>query len=96
MRAFLRGRCFCSSLDADKSSMLSKSRLRETAGTPVGLVVDTPMVAALVGADARVRGGSIIRIFLASNPSGERRKKVKIYAALNHPNLTYRQGYMQQ
>jgi hypothetical protein len=74
MRAFLRGRCFCSSLDAEESSMLSKGRFRETAGiTPVGLV-DAPMVAASVGADLRVPGGSMIRIFLTLNPSGERKK----------------------
>ena len=105
MRAFLRGgRCFCSSLYADESSsMLSKGRLRETAGTS-GELVDGPIVLVAVtlvgGSDClRVLGGSMIRIFLTSNPSDEKRKKkkVEIYAVFfKSPRLTYRQGYMQQ
>ena len=74
MRAFLRGRCcFCSSLDTDESSLLSKGRLRRetlAAGTSDELI-DARMVVASVGPDLRVRGGSMIRIFLRSNPSGE-------------------------
>ena len=90
MRAFLRGgRCFCSSLYVEESSrMLSKGRLRETAGTS-GELMDKPIVAvaALVGESdfLRVLGGSMIRIFLKSNPSGERRgKKLKYMRLLNH------------
>lgn len=75
MRAFLRGgRCFFSSLDSkeESSSMLSKGRLRETAGSEL---IDVPIMVLAVWVDLRVPGGSMIRIFFKLNPSGENRKE---------------------
>ena len=57
--------------------MLSKGRLRETVGTSVVELVDAPIVAVCAGANLRVWGGSMIRIFFTSNPSGGEKKKKK-------------------
>jgi len=72
MRAF-----YAVAVSDESSSMLSKGLLREItfvfffrmlAGTSAELV-DAPIVAASVGADWRVPGGSMIRIFVTSNSS---------------------------